>query len=124
MANVLQTKMMTINELMVTLHGEDLEKPIDHPEYLSLVREKKDWDGATKEELLSHVQVIHSVEIIDIYCCWVLKFFRETDEILNFFRKPQDLPVPYTHQWSTFPNLQPPHPYLGELKLSVVLTKT
>ena len=69
MANVLQTKMMTINELMVTLHGEDLEKPIDHPEYLSLVREKKDWDGATKEELLSHVQVIHSVEIIDIYCC-------------------------------------------------------
>ena len=69
MANVLQTKMMTINELMVTLHGEDLEKPIDHPEYLSLVREKKDWDGATKEELLSHVQVIYSVEIIDIYCC-------------------------------------------------------
>ena len=57
LGRTLESKMKITNELMITLHGEKVKMPIKNPDYLSLVRESKDWNGVTKEQLLTCVQV-------------------------------------------------------------------
>ena len=57
LAHILESKRMITNELMVTLHGEHVQKPIENPDYLNLVRERKEWDGVTQEQLLTYVLV-------------------------------------------------------------------
>ena len=57
LGRALESKMKITNELMITLHGEKVKMPIENPDYLSLVRESKDWNGVTKEQLLTCIQV-------------------------------------------------------------------
>merc|ERR1719278_2382616 len=41
---------------MINLHGEKVKMPIENPDYLSLVRENKDCNGVSKEQLLTYIQ--------------------------------------------------------------------
>lgn len=57
LGRTLESKMKITNELMINLHGEKVKMPIENPDYLSLVRENKDCNGVSKEQLLTYIQV-------------------------------------------------------------------
>ena len=57
LGRTLESKMKITNELMINLHGENVKMPIENPNYLSLVRENKDCNGVSKEQLLTYIQV-------------------------------------------------------------------
>merc|ERR1719433_196242 len=56
LGRTLESKMKITNELMINLHGEKVKMPIENPDYLSLVRENKDCNGVSKEQLLTYIQ--------------------------------------------------------------------
>ena len=62
LSHVLESKMKILHEIMDIVQGDDYEKPVVKPEYLNLVREKKqpgqENDINSKEKVLAAIQVL------------------------------------------------------------------
>ena len=60
LSHVLESKMRIVNEILDIVQGDDYEKPVK-PEYINLVREKKqpgqENDINSKEKLLAEILV-------------------------------------------------------------------
>ena len=130
LGRTLESKMKITNELMINLYGEKVKMPIENPDYLSLVRENKDCNGVSKEQLLTYIQVNnYRVTHMESMKSSLIYF---THLSICFFkmhcRKPQDWPVPFIQiipqQQIYLANLRHLHYYQEEQKHSVDLIKT